>query len=71
MDKSLTIGYVVVFIATLAFLFQIMSFVDNLSVPKWLRIILDIIGIILWFSGLAFLNHVDKLLSLNKKNKND
>lgn len=66
-DWSLCVGFFFVLILTITTIDTIVGWVMSLKVSRLMKIFLNIVGILLWLCGLAFLYHAERQLFSKRK----
>lgn len=67
MGKTETIGLLFATIAVFNFADVVGEWISNLPLPYWVKCILSLFAIVLWFNSIAFLYFAEKAMRNRKK----
>lgn len=67
MGKTETIGLLFATIAVFNFADDVCEWINNQSLPYWIKCILSLFAVVLWFNSIAFLYFAEKAMRKRKK----
>ena len=67
MGKTETIGMLFATIAVFKFAGDVGEWINDLFLPYWVKCILSLFAVVLWFNSIAFLYYAEKAMRNRKK----